>query len=486
MGDEGTAVDITKLLEKAREAAERRNYDYAIELYLQACNLSPDSVEARRELRAVENRVFKERGLSFGGKLKSIINAMKGGFQMLFKKYEAAMQSAEDRLKADPGNTSALLTLGRAAKAANYRQAAIATFEDVTASRGGGNTKVYVQACRELAYLYEEEGRIAEALERWSDVSKNVPGGDREAAQKSRDLSAKSMSQQIETGTTGGQKGSISLGIARDREKKDKLERSGQQIRTAEDLAAAIKDTLDDTKTSPDDARVWGKLGDLQKQGEKYEDSKKAYETAIEKDATNPHWRFKLDDLEIWRLSREFNEVAKKFKAGDGSLKEQVTQKRQEVLDLRLKSFTEREKNYSTDSRIKFELGNIYFDIAEVRKDLELYDQAIMRFQQTFRDPKYRVQSGLRMGLGFSRKEQYDLALKRFDETLNTLELKDESWKNLTYAKGDTLEKSGQFQDGLAAFLAIYEVDVAFKDVSKRVETLQTKVKEQSGAESGD
>ena len=35
-------MDVSKLIEKAREAAERRNYDYAIDLFLQALKLSPD------------------------------------------------------------------------------------------------------------------------------------------------------------------------------------------------------------------------------------------------------------------------------------------------------------------------------------------------------------------------------------------------------------------------------------------------------------
>ena len=48
-------MDVSKLLEKAREAAERRNYDYAIELYLQARKLDPDNAPACRELRAFQD-----------------------------------------------------------------------------------------------------------------------------------------------------------------------------------------------------------------------------------------------------------------------------------------------------------------------------------------------------------------------------------------------------------------------------------------------
>jgi hypothetical protein len=79
----------------------------------------------------------------------------------------------------------------------------------------------------------------------------------------------------------------------------------------------------------------------------------------------------------------------------------------------------------------------------------------------------------LRMGQGFTRKGQYDLALKRFDDTIRTLEVKDLRWKNLLYAKADTLELAGKKKEALQTFLLIYEIDVSFRDVSKRVDKLQ-------------
>jgi len=81
------------------------------------------------------------------------------------------------------------------------------------------------------------------------------------------------------------------------------------------------------------------------------------------------------------------------------------------------------------------------------------------------------------VGEGVAAKGQYELALKRFDETLTGMELKDDRWKSLNYSKGLTLAQSGKEKEALDAFLAIYEVDVAFKDVSKRIEDLQQKVK---------
>ncbi|MBI3832098.1 MAG: hypothetical protein HY291_21435 [Planctomycetes bacterium] len=472
-------MDISKLLEKAKEAAERRNYDYAIALYLQACELDPDSVTARRELRAVEIRVAKEKPPGMLAKAKLMGKVGQAHTMLATKKYDAAIKAAEEALQIDPGSMSAQMLVGRAGVAANYKNMAMAVFEDVCNAKGGGDKKVHGEALRELAYLLEGAARVPEAMARWEELRRIVPD-DREATQKIRDLSATSMTKKIETASAGAGKGSIARTISKSSDEASRLQRDAQDIRTDDDMKAALKDTLDDIAKRPEDARLYGKLGDLYKRAENYEEAKKAYETAKSKDAANPQWKIiKLDDLEICKMTRDVNALAQKAKAGDASARDLYGRKRTALIEYKLSSFVEREKQYATDSRIKYELGACYFDLAELKKDNSLYDQAIMRYQFTYKDPKFRQESGLRMGIAFTKKGQYDLALKRFEETLGGLEIKDERWKNLMYSKADTLELMGKLQDSLAAFLQIYELDVAFKDVSKRVENLQKKV--QSG-----
>jgi tetratricopeptide (TPR) repeat protein len=177
-------------------------------------------------------------------------------------------------------------------------------------------------------------------------------------------------------------------------------------------------------------------------------------------------------DLEIWKMTSALRVLEPRAKAGEAAAKAQYTKDRLALLDYRLKSFIEREKRYPTASNIKFDLALVYDELARIKNDKSLFDEAIKRFQHTFQDPKFRVESGYRMGLGFKAKAQYELALKRFDETLKVLELKDDRWKNLTYAKADTLELFGRKDEAKKVFLEVYEVDVAFKDVGKRVDAL--------------
>ncbi len=471
-------MDVSKLIEKAREAAERRNYDYAIDLYLQACKLAPDNAISRRELRAVENRKSKESGTSFWAKTKTAGAHVQVQVLYTTRQYDSAIEKAEEALRLDPSNVGIMMLLGKAARAAGYRQTAIVTFEDIRNMNANDNKRQLVDAIRELAYSYEEEGKIDEASATWQMVSKHAPG-DRDATIKMRDLAAKRMTSTIETAARSGERGAAARSTQSDEQKKEtaRLDREkGFDIKTAEDLADVINDTKLDIQKADDrnSPRLYAKLGDLYKQGQNYAEAKKAYEAAREKDPNNHTYVFKLHDLEIWKSSAALKALLPKVQAGDAAAREQYKKDHMALLEFRLTSFTEREKQYSTDSRIKFDLGNIYFELARERGDRALYDQAIMRFQSTFRDPKFRNESGLRLGLGFAAKSQFDLALKRFDETLAGIpsEIKNDQWKNLTYAKADTLHKAGRIEDAKTVFLTIYEVDVSFKDIAKRIDEL--------------
>jgi tetratricopeptide (TPR) repeat protein len=211
----------------------------------------------------------------------------------------------------------------------------------------------------------------------------------------------------------------------------------------------------------------------LWRRAENFEEAKRAFETAMAKDPNNPQHRFKLEDLEIWKMSAQLAKLEEGGKAREGAGRAEYLEKKRKTLEFKMHSFLDRERLYSTDGRIRFELANIFFELAEEMGEDGMYDEAIKRFQIVFPDPKFRNEAGLKMGTGFARKGQFDLALKRFDETLAKAgELKDLNWKTLMYAKADTLEKAGKKNEAKEIFLAIYEVDVSFKDVSNRVQNL--------------
>lgn len=481
-------MDVSKLIEKAREASERRNYDYAIELYLQALNLMPDEALACRELRAVETRRAKEKPVGFMEKAKIGAVQMQLGTLTATKKWDSAIKTCEDILKIDPHNYGTMLTLGRCCVEQKYLRRATVVYEDIRSQNAGGNNKQLVEACRALGQLYENDMKIKEAVDVWRTVARLVPG-DRDATTKERDLAAKTMTNTIEQAATTGVRGAAARSTQSDEQKKEAARRDIEnlmEIKTAEDLAAAISYTKEDIAKRPDDPRIslsWAKLGDLYKMGNNYAEAKKAYESAREKDPNNWSYKFKLDDLELWKSLVALKALEPRAKTDPAALQEYQTG-RLEMYEYKLKSFLEREKQYSTDSRVKFELGSIFFDLAIMKKEKGNFDQAIIRFQSTVKDPKYRIDSGLKLAQSFSRKGQPELGLKRIEETLAAIptELKDERWKKLTYWKGDILQQMNKLPEAKAAYMDIYEVDVGYLDVSQRIDNLTKLMEGGAGA----
>jgi tetratricopeptide (TPR) repeat protein len=351
-------------------------------------------------------------------------------------------------------------------------------YEDIKSQNAGGNNKQLVEACRALGQLYENDMKIKEAVDVWRTVARLVPG-DRDATTKERDLAAKTMTNTIEQAATTGVRGAAARSTQTDEQKKEAARRDIEnlnEIKTAEDLAAAISYTKEDIAKRADDPRIsisWAKLGDLYKMGNNYAEAKKAYESAREKDANNWSYKFKLDDLELWKMLVALKALEPKAKTDPAALAE-YHQGRANMYDFKLASYLEREKQYSTDSKIKFELGGIFFDLAIIKKDKALYDDAIMRYQSTVKDPKFRIESGLKLAQSFSRKGQPELGLKRVDETLTAIptELKDERWKTLSYTKGEILQQMNKLVEAKAIFMDIYEMDVKYRDVSKRIDDL--------------
>jgi len=126
-------MSIANMIERAREAASRRNLDLAIQIYQEALGIDPDHGDARRELRELEIRKWE-------GSYPSSMSAFFAGLPAIFgmkisgmlKKHESVMAGCEKYLANDPRNLKINLRLGRAAAAAGHGNAAIAAFETVS------------------------------------------------------------------------------------------------------------------------------------------------------------------------------------------------------------------------------------------------------------------------------------------------------------------------------------------------------------------
>ena len=102
--------------QKALAAAERKNLDYAIEMFIQTLNIEPNFTKAREYLRAIQMKKTESAGglkrMFTGAKLTPLLTKAKMSVQ---KNPSEAMTLAEQALTEDPKNSQALWILAEAA-----------------------------------------------------------------------------------------------------------------------------------------------------------------------------------------------------------------------------------------------------------------------------------------------------------------------------------------------------------------------------------
>jgi tetratricopeptide (TPR) repeat protein len=454
-------IDTSAYKEKARIAVDRRNYPDAIAILQEVLVVEPNDVEARRTLRAVEMRAVKEAGTS---RSVAVLKHLGTYLKLMFpsKNYDQVIVDCEKYLVDDPTNPGILRKLAVAAHAAGYNDTAVAVLEDLRAQ----NPKD-VTTMRLLQEMYQALGNIPKALDVNKAILQIVPG-DREASQAVRDLSAADMAGKFQEAAEKGEAGKTArAGLLKDTQEADRLARI---LRTEDDVAAEIEDLKKDIASKQKGDRnlpnLHVKLGNLYLRIKRYDDAASEFDMAHELSPTEYTIVMKQQDVEIRRSEDRVKELQAAAKQGGESDKAAYRQAYNDLMKYKLECFVERERQFPTDLGIAFELANIYFAAQK-------YDEAIKRYQRTVNDPKNRLQSLLNLGIAFQKKGQTDLAIHRFTEGANAIEYWNDMKKALLYQRADCYEQMGEKEKAIADFTAIYETDIAYRDVARRLEKLR-------------
>ncbi|MBC8453784.1 hypothetical protein H8D64_01870, partial [PVC group bacterium] len=182
-------------------------------------------------------------------------------------------------------------------------------------------------------------------------------------------------------------------------------------------------------------------------------------------------------------------ESAQKLSPGDPEIDRGLTQARTKELDHKIKSLREsgdeegakevegerlqfvfndlqdRVQRYPNDLELRFDWGVMLFDN-------DYIDEAIQQFQLAQRNPKVRVRALYYMGLSFKAKNQYDLAMGQLDEAVSEVPVMNSLKKDILYEIGLIAELADQLDKAAECYKKIYQSDISYKDVSKKMEDL--------------
>ncbi|HVY62805.1 MAG TPA: tetratricopeptide repeat protein [Planctomycetota bacterium] len=453
---------MSKLYEKAAEAVKKRNYDYAIELFIQELTLEPNNVEARKALRAAELRKFQELGLNPEGGASAAVKGLGSMFakvaHSVSKNHEKVMLDCEQLLKNGPRNKAALASLGAAARAAGHLEAAVCAYEDLCDADRENTT-----ALRGLAQIWKEKGDISRALAYYEKLKRVLPS-DAEAAKAVRDLAASGATKRVEDAKAQGD-GSF-RDMIKDKGEAEKLEQAQHRVRTEGEAEARIKHLESEIEKKPEEAaRLLKQIGDLHLKRKDPEAALEAYQRAFDR-KKDPQIADAIGDLKMKLLEDDAAKLAEAAKAGDAQAKAKERGAKEKLREYQIQEFSRRVQDRPTEVALKFQLGQVLYNAGK-------YDEAIQELQKAASDPRRGVQARLLLGKSFEKKGMLDLAIKELEKARAGSTAMDDSTKEITYRLATILEKAGQKSKAAAEYEKIIEVDIGYKDAMKRMEALK-------------
>lgn len=182
-----------KLVESARVAFERGNFDYTIELARDVLAAAPGCLPVRKLLRAAQLKKGTGGGGFFAKALGSVSTApfLISGNSSLAKDPAKSLASAQKMLDADPNSVAGLRMLGQAADALGWHETAVFAYEALRANEpddlailvalgrahlGAGRADSAVR-CAETVLAREAINGPAQALLKDASVAQSMKSG---------------------------------------------------------------------------------------------------------------------------------------------------------------------------------------------------------------------------------------------------------------------------------------------------------------------
>jgi len=452
-----------KWFERARELGDKRQYDYAIEYYVNGLAFWPDAVEdALKPLHGC-----------------GVARHQSGGSKPGFK--DTMKRSMNDK-DAKQAFLNSLWLFGHDPDSLNYTEGIVKSgcrlrADDAAAWAGNihlraleNTSKSGAKQFQLLAKLMEEMGDRAaargehdfalSALQIGIDVFKlwqQRKPRDRDIENVLRDLTTK---QTILRGKY--QDGNSFRDSIKDIEKADDLHDLDRSVQSEDRLEQLIEKAKKAYEAAPEDPEAIKNYVDMltRSEHEKEETVGIGVLVSAYKADGNYRWKQRADAIRMKQLSRTARSLVQ--------AKDEAAIKAHSVKQLRfeLAVYKERTERYPTDLRVRFEHGVRLFRAGR-------FDDAIPVLQSARTDPKNRAPCGLYLGRCFFRKAYASQAVETLRETIESYEFDDDDLgKSLAYWLGRSCEANGDAEEARKTYGKLLQLDYTYRDVRARLDGL--------------
>jgi tetratricopeptide (TPR) repeat protein len=437
-------ADVSKLFQQAEDAAKRKSYDLAIELFQQILVLDSDHEKARFALRETEFRKLQDFGApsAVGAALANFPSSVKVALYRWAKKLDLCAIEFEKMLARDPRNVHVSFRLGRALEATGQFKSALAVYRGILI-RDEKNLEANMAAGNAARSL----NRLEEALKLF-DAARQINPRDKVASDAHRDISAMlSMKPREEVASF------------RDLVKAAPADAAKPKEHRAEAAAPAdggLKELQARFEKSPADAGAALALSKALQEAGKPAEALAVVRKAQGAGPPSKENEIRFLDAEAALLDRT---------AGQGP-GESAEASRREARAARIRLLKARLEREPTRFDYRFDLGILHFEAGEL-------DDAISSFQQAKKDPKKSRDAAFWLGRAFLDRGKPKLAVNQLESALETgTFVLDAKAKETLYFLGKAKTAAGDLAGARAHFERIYEEDIHFRDVADLIEKM--------------
>ncbi|MFM2296199.1 MAG: hypothetical protein RLZZ350_2612 [Verrucomicrobiota bacterium] len=446
---------LKPLFRKGTEAAQRDNFDYAIELFNQVLDKEPGCAEVRAALRAAQ---IGKAGKA-GGFFKKAFNLAGSSPQLTKAKLALnhnpleAMQITEQIFNSDPHNSTAHRIFADAALAAGMPFTAVLSLEALAKTSPGDKAVV-----SQLAQALADTGEVARAEQIMANLCRANPHDPNLSALLKNISATRTLDEggYDEVAATGGSYREL----LKDKEEAVVLEQENRAQKNEDTAARLITEYETRLTNEPNNLKLVRNLAELHTQKQEFDRALEYYQQLKSAEMGGDP---SLDRAIAETVARKFDFTAAQINPFAADHAEQVARLNADKQAWQISECQQRVEKYPTDLAIRFELGALYFAAGKI-------GEAISEFQKAQGNPHKRLAAMNYLAQCFSARKMFDLAARTLQNALKEKLVFDEEKKELTYQLGCVLEKMGKREEAMEQFKVIYEADIGYKDVSAKVD----------------
>lgn len=441
------------LFQYGNDAALKANFDYAIQMYQEACKLEPNNLIYRQALRGVERKKFNNEPSKVGRLVGARTQPIRFRARSAKSKghYTQALEICEEAFAHNPWDAGAARDAAEAAEQLGFKELAQWFME--SCSMVANDADFF----RHMAHVHEINAAWPKAIAAWERVKKIDPN-DEDAHRQINALSASATIMRSGLDAAINRRSTESSGPA---PADDLAELKQPQLSPEERWKKEIHD--DPTMIGPylqysEHLKLRGQL----------DDAEKLLARGLKAVPDDPALMNAYAEVQISRLHRAIASWERKCKErpDDDASRAKLDQIRAILTDYELKEYQRRVNLQPGDFNLQYEFG---LRLARAGR----HSEAISAFQQARSSPTLKVQALYQAGLSFEADNALKLALRSYQEALKSCDPEEIATKNaLNYQLGRVHEALGNNEAAEEHYNEVAANDYGYLDVAQRLRNL--------------